>query len=152
VPDLAEGVNIRGFDRGGWFATVGATSCVFTETGDDMAGMERITHRGCSGAAYLVVLLLGICVATPAVGQEGLDVETNRLRTYDLPAEFRIPERIVESTETGETLIANTTGEGSEATCLVIIASGESARAYPYRHGTEGTRCVDAVVHPDGGL
>ncbi len=117
-----------------------------------MAGMRRIVHRGEVGAACFVVLLLGICLATPAYAQETLEAETNRLRTYDVPAQFRIPERIVESTDTGETLIANTTGEGAEATCLVILASGESARAYPYRHGAEGTRCIDVVVHPDGGF
>lgn len=127
-------------------------SWVTTETGDDMAGRQRIGHRGWPGAAFCMVLWLGVCVATPAGAQEDLEAESNRLRTYDVPAQFRIPERIVESTDTGETLIANTTGEGADATCLVIIASGDSARAYPYRHGAEGTRCVDAVVHPDGGF
>lgn len=117
-----------------------------------MAGMQRVAHRGWRGAAYLVVLVVGMCVARPAVGQQDLEAETNRLRTYEIPSQFRIPERIVESTDTGETLIANTTGQGSDATCLVVVASGQSARAYPYRHGAEGTRCVDAVVHPDGGF
>ncbi len=102
--------------------------------------------------AALAVWLVAVASGGPAHGAEGLEVSTREVRSYEVPSGFALEDRIVASTDDGETLIANTTGEGSEATCLVVLVSGESAAAYPYRHGPEGTRCVGAIVHPDGGF
>jgi len=109
-----------------------------------------IRHALAAAAVATAVVWAG-----PAVGQEPtteLEIEADGVRSYQIPEEFSLKGRVVESTAQGRTLIANSTGQGADAACTVIVATGESAEAYPYQHSSDGTRCVGVSPHPDGGF
>ena len=81
-----------------------------------------------------------------------LEIDASKVRSYEIPEQFPLSNRIVDATADGRTVIANTSGKGKESACTVVVASGDSAKAFPYQHSSEGTRCVGVLPHPDGGF
>lgn len=105
--------------------------------------------RGFVGVST-VLILLG--VGAVAHAETSLRVDAEEIRSYEIPDDFGLGNRIVGSTDDGRTLIANTTGEGPDTNCTVIVASGSEAKAFPYKHSSSGTLCVGVKLHPEGGF
>ncbi|MFB6350768.1 MAG: hypothetical protein ABEN55_03180, partial [Bradymonadaceae bacterium] len=105
--------------------------------------------------AAVTVAAIAVVWASPARGGEPatkLTIQADEVRNYKIPKKFSLSGRVVESTSEGRTLIGNTSGKGKMSTCTVIVATGESAQAFPYKHSADGTRCVGVLPHPDGGF
>ena len=82
----------------------------------------------------------------------GLRIKATEVRNYNLPRNFPITGRIVDSRPDGTTLLANTTGEKEDSKCTVVVVSGDAARAFPYTHGKKGTACVGVLPREGGGF
>lgn len=117
------------------------------------------TTRLPAGLATAATLcLLSLFLAAPAAAE--VSAEAELLWDYDVPEGFSVSGAQVAQTPEGGTLIANTVGQMQEATCTVVLVrpgdggadDGWEAKAYPYKHGPKGTRCVSALAHPDSGF
>jgi len=100
----------------------------------------------------LVGAVIALVVAAAASPAYGFEFEFEEVRNYRIPQGFGAGEDLVVSSFEGRTLVAATVGEGGDSTCTVVVASTEFARAFPYRHSPEGTRCSGVTLHPGGGF
>lgn len=112
--------------------------------------MEIDIRRAARGTTALIAAAAFVLAADPAGAALRVDLE--EVRSYDVPAGFNLEERIVRGSSGGTTLIASTTGAGRQSTCTVVVASESTAKAFPYRHSEQGSRCVGALPHPEGGF
>lgn len=96
-----------------------------------------------------LIALAAVAAASPAYG---LQFDFREVRSWQVPQGFALGNSVVRSGPDGSTLVAATAGEGAESSCTVVVASKDSARAYPYRHSERGSSCVGALPHPDGGF
>lgn len=113
--------------------------------------MERRSSTEWFGRlAGTAAVLFGV-VAT-STSAFALHVDLEEVRSYRVPEGFSLGQTIVRSNSEGTTLVAATSGNGANAACTVVVASPDSARAFPYRRGSNGSACVGAIPHPDGGF
>ena len=129
---------------------------------------QSTMRRWCRRFGALAVLAAVLWAPGLAIGADAADVadavdadasadapirlEAQPIRSYDVPGGFTLDNRQVTSTDEGRTLIASTTGQESDSRCTVIVATDESARAYPYQHTSGGTVCLGVLPQPNGGF
>lgn len=81
-----------------------------------------------------------------------VDVTATPLRDYALPGAFGLTGALIESGAQDATLIAQSTGEGDQARCSIVVATAMDARVYRYGVDEQPTQCVGMTPHPDGGF
>ncbi len=101
---------------------------------------------------HLIACTTMLAVLTPAVAHADVSLDASEVRSYDLPQGFDPGQAQVRSTRDGTTLIFETTGQGDQAACTVVLAGDAGATAYDYRYKDGPTACVGVIAHPDGGF
>lgn len=74
------------------------------------------------------------------------------LHDYALPGAFSPDGALFDAAPNGTTVIANTTGEGTDTRCSVVVATDAEARVYRYAVDDSATQCIGLRANPDGGF
>lgn len=117
----------------------------------------RTTHRSVGPPLVAVAVAASILTgATPGLGQE-LHVES--LRNWMVPVYFSPHTAWIDASVDGSVLLMSPPTEpggqgqnGADPECVVIVSNPTRTVAYNLRHEFRPTRCIDAVLHPDGGF
>lgn len=87
-----------------------------------------------------------------------LVVELEPLRSWPVPLQMSPHTAHIDAGVDGAVVMMSRTGmmgdepAADEMECLVAVSDAERALSYEVRHDHWPTRCVDAVLHPDGGF
>ncbi|MEZ4460781.1 MAG: hypothetical protein R3E66_13835 [bacterium] len=81
-----------------------------------------------------------------------VEVIPTALRDYALPSNFGLANSIIASGKDETTYLANTTGEGGNVRCTVVVATKVDAREIDYAVDGRPTRCLSLVANPNGGF
>lgn len=96
----------------------------------------------------LAFALMGLSSAASAE----VMLSAQQQRSYDVPAWAKMVSLSATSTPTGVTVLFGSVGADRDISCGVIVADGEDAKAFRYKHEERTTQCLGVLAHPDGGF